>query len=266
MYKKVSYNAGLMWREAGQQLDTFGCMLQGNLAYKQKLNRHRRFMPLFDKIPAATSTAFVAPDASLIGEVTVGRHSSVWYGAVLKGDLNNISVGEMSSLGDRCIITSSHGYLAAPDKRLWGRFPTIIGNRCVVEPGALLHACTLEDECVIGSGAMVFEGAIVGRNSIVGAGSVVAQGSHIPAGEMWAGHPAKFQRKLTDEEIAAIPQIASLQCELAMQHEEAHVQATRPEPQNEKQQAEDEHEKATEKDPTDNHISSGNEHTSKVPH
>jgi len=223
MFKAVCYNTGSVCRGAGQHLDRFGCMIQGNLAHRETLSRHRRLVPMQDKIPSIGQDSFVAPDAAVIGEVKVGSKCSIWYGTVIRGDRNEISIGEMSSLGDRCVVTSSNGYLPASDKALWTKFATKIGNRCIVDPGSILHACVLEDECIIESGAMVFEGAVVGRHSIVGAGSVVPQGSHIPSGELWSGIPALFERTLTEEEIAAIPKIALTQFELAMKHDEEHV-------------------------------------------
>jgi len=211
-----------MCREAGQRMDKFGCMLQGNFAYKEQLSRHRRIMPLYDRLPTIGQNAFVAPDAAVIGQVALGARSTVWYGAVLKADLNDIFIGEMSSIGDRSVLTTSNGYLFAPDLRLYGRFPTTIGNRCIVEPCAVLHSCTLEDECIVGTGSLVFEGAVVGRHAIVGAGSVVPQGTHIPSGELWSGHPASFERNLTAEEIQAIPKLAQTQFELGKKHDAEH--------------------------------------------
>jgi len=225
MFKKINFYTGSMCRDLGQKLDKFGATLQGNLAFKEQLSRHRRIMPLQDKIPTLGHTLFIAPDASVIGNVKIGPKSTVWYGAVIKGDLNEIKIGEMTSFGDRSIGATTNGYFVAPDKRLWGRFPSIVGSRCIIESGSVLHSCTVEDESIVGSGSMIFEGAVVSKNAIVGAGSVVPQGTHIPTGELWSGNPVCFERKLTEEEIAAIPKLAETQFELARKHDEEHVKS-----------------------------------------
>jgi len=210
--KKLVYLAGNALRETGQALDRVGCQLQGNFAYKEQLSRHRRIMPLFDKRPAIAPGAWIAPNASVIGRVELGEKSSIWYGAVLRGDVNNIKIGNLSTIGDRSIIHVSSG---EPK----GALPTIVGNKVTVEHGVILHACTLEDECRVETGATILDGVVVGKQSIVGAGSLVSAGKKIPSGELWSGVPAKFVRKLTPEEIQSISKSAEDSHLLATKHD-----------------------------------------------
>ena len=104
--------------------------------------RHSRIMPLYGKHPFIEEGTYVAPNASVIGDVDVGEKSVVWYGAVLRGDVNSIKVGDCTSIGDRVVV-----HVAKENPR--GPLPTVVGNHVVVEQGSILHACTLEDECFV---------------------------------------------------------------------------------------------------------------------
>lgn len=139
---------------------------------------------------------FVAPNATVVGRVDLNQHASVWYGAVVRGDLNDVAVGAYSSIGDRAVVhttKSVEGHVTAG---------TVIGNYVVVEAGALLQSCTVEDHAVIGAGAVVMEGALVEQNAVVGAGAVVHPGRRIPAGQVWAGNPAVYVRDVDAAELA----------------------------------------------------------------
>lgn len=120
---------------------------------------------------------------------------SVWYGATLRGDVNKLTVGKNSSIGDRAVVHVA---------KIQGDFATHIGNNVTIRAGALVHAATLMDSCVIGESAQVLDGAIVESNSIVGPASIVTPGTKVASGELWAGSPAKKVRVLTAEEIAGI--------------------------------------------------------------
>ncbi len=139
------------------------------------------------KSPTLGANAFVAPSASVVGDVRIGRESSVWYGAVLRGDINFISIGEFSNLQDGVI-----GHLADD-------YPLIVGDYVTVGHGAILHACTVEDECLIGMGATILDGARIGSQSIVAAGAVVPVGMQVPEGSLVAGVPGSLKKPLSLE-------------------------------------------------------------------
>lgn len=176
------------------------------------MSRHRTLMNLFDKAPTVHKDAFVAPSASVIGDVIVGRNSSIWYGCVLRGDVNNISIGTGTNIQDNSLVHVAKSNLAGKV------LPTIIGNNVTVGHSAVLHGCTVEDEAFIGMGAILLDGVIVEKNAMVAAGALVRQNTRIPCGEVWGGNPAKFLRKLTEEEISFISQSALNYTNLAQVH------------------------------------------------
>lgn len=154
--------------------------------------------------PTVSQTAFVAETAVLIGDVEVGDAASIWYGAVLRGDGNHIRVGDRTNIQDGTIVhIASRGY------------PTLIGAGVTVGHGAILHACTLEDDSFVGMAATVMDGAVVERHAMVAAGALVTPGKTIRTGELWAGSPARKMRDLTAEDIAQIHQSAEQYCALA---------------------------------------------------
>ncbi|PTY02545.1 gamma carbonic anhydrase family protein [Opitutaceae bacterium EW11] len=140
------------------------------------------------KTPDTTAANWVAKNATLVGDVTLGPKSSVFYGAVLRGDIARIVVGEGSNIQDNAIV------------HLADDLDAVIGSWVTVGHGAIVHACTIEDECLIGMGSTILDGARVGARSIVGAGAVVTPRTVIPPGSMVLGAPAKVVRQLTDEE------------------------------------------------------------------
>src|SRR5215470_5524422 len=121
------------------------------------------------KRPAIDPTAFVADTATIIGDVTVGARSSVWFGAVVRGDVFHIRIGEDTSIQDNSVIHVTHG-----------RYATLVGNKCTVGHQVTLHGCTVGDQCIIGMGAILLDQAFVGERSIVGAGALVTSGTKIP--------------------------------------------------------------------------------------
>jgi len=131
---------------------------------------------------------FVAPTAVVIGDVQLDEGASVWYGAVLRGDINSIKIGKFSNLQDGVI-----GHLA-DDHSL------VVGQYVTVGHGAVIHACEIENECLIGMNSTVLDGAKIGKQSIVAASSVVPAGMDVPEGSLVAGVPARIKRQLSDEE------------------------------------------------------------------
>lgn len=209
---KAIYTVGFWIRETGQAIDRLGSRLQGNYFFHEQLSRHRTLMNIFDKVPSVDKDAFVAPSASVIGDVSVGRGSSIWYGCVLRGDVNSVSIGSGTNIQDNSLVHVAKSNLSGKV------LPTIIGDNVTVGHSAVLHGCTVEDEAFIGMGATLLDGVVVEKNGMVAAGALVRQNTRIPCGEVWGGNPAKFLRKLTDEEIAFIAQSAINYNNLAQAH------------------------------------------------
>jgi carbonic anhydrase/acetyltransferase-like protein (isoleucine patch superfamily) len=142
--------------------------------------------------PELDPTAFVAAGAVIVGNVRLAARSSVWYNAVLRAEAEPITLGERSNLQDTVVCHVDHGY------------PLTIGAGVSVGHGAVLHGCTIEDDCLIGMSATVLNGAVVGAGSLVAAGAVVLEGTVVPPGSLVAGVPAKVRRELSDDERAGI--------------------------------------------------------------
>ena len=165
--------------------------------------------PFRGMAPRIHPEAFVAETAVIIGDVEIGPGSSVWYGCVLRGDINAIRVGRDSNLQDGTVVHVNH------DRHGDGGMPTEIGDNVVVGHMALIHACTLEDGAFVGMGAVVMDRAVVESGAMVAAGALVTPRKVVKAGELWAGRPARFLRPLKDSESAEGPYIASHYAELA---------------------------------------------------
>ncbi len=151
-----------------------------------------RLKKYFGKTPDVSRALFVAPNATVLGDVVLGPQSSVWYGVVLRGDINEIRVGEGTNLQDQAVV------------HLADDFGACIGAWCTIGHAAVIHACTIGDECLIGMGATLLDGAQIGARSIVGANALVPQGMVVPPGSMVYGSPAKIIRTLAPEEQAAL--------------------------------------------------------------
>lgn len=152
--------------------------------------------------------AFVAENATVRGDVTVGKGSSIFFGAVVRTELVPITIGEDTNIQDNCILHTDAG------------FPLTVGSGCTIGHGSILHGCTVGDNTLIGMGTTVLNGAVIGRDCIVGAGSLVPQGMVIPDGSMAFGSPAKIRRSLTEEEIAYNRGTAALYCREAAEYAE----------------------------------------------
>lgn len=201
-----------MLRETGQAVDRLGCRILGNNAFKEQLSRHRTVMNLGDKVPGMTTTTFLAPSASVIGDVSIGAGSSVWYGSVLRGDVNSIKIGAKTNIQDGCVVHVAKQNVGGV------MLPTIVGNSVTVGHGAVLHACTIEDNSFVGMGATILDGSKVEKGAMVAAGALVTSGTTVPSGQIWAGNPAKFLRNLTVEETAFISKSADNYAALAATH------------------------------------------------
>jgi carbonic anhydrase/acetyltransferase-like protein (isoleucine patch superfamily) len=144
--------------------------------------------------PKIHETAFVADDAIIIGDVEIGAESSVWFGSILRGDVNYIHIGARTNVQDGTIIHVSSK-----------THPTVVEDEVTLGHRVTLHGCRIETGCLIGIGAIVMDGARIGRNSLVGAGSLVTPNTLVPPGSLVLGSPAKVKRPLTDEEIYNLP-------------------------------------------------------------
>jgi carbonic anhydrase/acetyltransferase-like protein (isoleucine patch superfamily) len=154
-------------------------------------------LPLYalgNKKPRVHPSVMVAPTATIIGSVTIGRNSSVWPGAVLRGDYGWIRVGANCSIQDNVVVHCS------------AESPGIIGDGVTVAHNAIIHACRIGDECLIGAGAIVFDGASVGKHSILGVGAVVPERKKIPARSVAVGVPAKVIRRTVKKDVENIRQ------------------------------------------------------------
>ncbi|MCC7173741.1 MAG: gamma carbonic anhydrase family protein [Bryobacterales bacterium] len=141
--------------------------------------------------PRIAASAFVDPSAQVIGDVQIGERSSIWPNAVLRGDVNSIRIGDDSNIQDNCVVHVDIGDCA-----------TAIGNRVTVGHAAVLHGCSVEDDCLIGMSATVLNRARIGRGSVVGAGSVIPEGAEIPPGSLVLGVPGQVRRLVSEEERA----------------------------------------------------------------
>jgi carbonic anhydrase/acetyltransferase-like protein (isoleucine patch superfamily) len=145
-------------------------------------------LPYGGVTPKIDNQAFVAETAVITGDVEIGAKTGIWYGCVMRGDVNNIRIGEGVNIQDGTIVHVSRPY------------GTVIENNVTIGHMALIHACTLEEGCFIGMKACVMDGAVVEKGALVAAGALVTPGKRVGAGEMWAGSPAKYLRDVNDKD------------------------------------------------------------------
>lgn len=151
-----------------------------------------------DQAPRLHGSVFVAEDAVVVGDVEIGADSSLWYGTVVRGDVNAIRIGARTNLQDHTVVhVTSRTH------------PTTLGDDVTVGHRVVLHGCTVHDRCLVGIGAIVLDGAVIGPDAMIGAGALVAPGTVVPPGTLWLGAPAKQKRPLTPEEIAFLRQSAA---------------------------------------------------------
>src|SRR6202012_3389030 len=142
--------------------------------------------------PRLGAGVYIARGAVVLGDVRIGDHSSVWYNAVVRGDINYISIGHHSNVQDNAVL------------HLADDFPCILGNYVTVGHSAIVHACKVGDETLVGMGAVILDGAVIGKQCLIGAKALVTQGMKIPPGSLVLGAPAKVIRKLTPKERAGL--------------------------------------------------------------
>ena len=146
-------------------------------------------IPYRGKMPNVHDSVFVADGAKIIGDVEIGKESSVWFNTVIRGDVHFIRIGERTNIQDNCVLHVTHG-----------RFPLQIGSNITVGHGAIVHGATVGDHCLIGMGSRILDNAKLGAFCLVAAGAVVLEGFNVPEGMLVAGDPARVKRPLTAEE------------------------------------------------------------------
>ncbi|WP_297964288.1 gamma carbonic anhydrase family protein [uncultured Anaerovibrio sp.] len=165
-------------------------------------------MALAEKKPELGENVFVAPNAAVVGDVTIGDNSSVWFSSVIRGDINKVVIGNNTNIQDNCTIHT-----------MWDT-PTIIGNNVTIGHNVVLHCSKISDNCLIGTGTVIMGYTEIGENCIIGANSFIPQNKKIPANSMVYGNPAKLIRPLTEEEMNALRESADAHRDLARMYSE----------------------------------------------
>jgi carbonic anhydrase/acetyltransferase-like protein (isoleucine patch superfamily) len=147
--------------------------------------------------PTISPKAFIAPGAAVIGDVEIGEDTGIWFGTVIRGDVNKIRIGSRTNIQDGSIVHVTRETA-----------PTLIGNGVTIGHCVLLHGCILEDNCFIGMRATLMDGVVVESGAMVAAGALVTPGKRIPSGQLWAGSPAKYFRDLTPKDLDFFPRSA----------------------------------------------------------
>jgi carbonic anhydrase/acetyltransferase-like protein (isoleucine patch superfamily) len=153
--------------------------------------------PYKDRLPEVDPTTYIDQSAQVVGDVTIGAHSSIWMCVVMRGDVNYIRIGARTNVQDGTVVHVMHDTC-----------PTIIGDDVTIGHGAIVHGCTIADRVLVGMGAIILNAASIGEDTIVAAGSLVTERMTIPPRSLVMGSPAKVKRPLTDEEVASIREYA----------------------------------------------------------
>lgn len=169
-------------------------------------------LPFEGQVPTIHETAFVAPGARIIGEVTIGAEASVWYNCVLRGDIHAIVIGARSNVQDGSVF---HVEGPRPDT---DGCPTILGEDCVIGHMAVVHGATLADRAFVGMGAVAMDGGVIGEGAMLGAGALLSPGKTIPPREIWVGRPAKKLKEQTPAQVDKIRFQTERYCRLAERH------------------------------------------------
>lgn len=144
-------------------------------------------LPVKGKLPLIPENCWLAPNSTVVGDVEMGNDCTVWFNAVIRGDVNSIRMGNQVNIQDGAVIHCTYQ-----------KTQTILGNHVSVGHNAILHGCVVEDEVLIGMGAIVMDGVHIGKNSIIGAGAIVTQNTVIPPGTVWVGNPAKYLKDVSE--------------------------------------------------------------------
>ncbi|HEY2923690.1 MAG TPA: gamma carbonic anhydrase family protein [Candidatus Eisenbacteria bacterium] len=157
--------------------------------------------------PQIPASVFVAPTATVVGDVVLGEEASVWYGTVIRGDVGAIRIGRRSNIQDGCVLHLTNG-----------GSPLVVGSEVTVGHRAILHGATIEDRCLIGMGSVILDGCVIGEESLVGAGSIVLEGTHVPPRSFLAGVPARIKGPIPEAVHARLRESADGYVRLAREH------------------------------------------------
>eukprot|EP00184_Porphyridium_aerugineum_P007518 CAMPEP_0184695620 /NCGR_PEP_ID=MMETSP0313-20130426/3200_1 /TAXON_ID=2792 /ORGANISM="Porphyridium aerugineum, Strain SAG 1380-2" /LENGTH=302 /DNA_ID=CAMNT_0027154117 /DNA_START=56 /DNA_END=964 /DNA_ORIENTATION=+ len=230
--RRALASLGGVLRVSGQSLYRLGCKTQGALHSPETLSRHKAVLgldispfvehkgpkkPMLVQ-PKIGEDVFIAPNAAISGDVSIADKSSVWYGASIRGDLNPVYIGQSTAILDNAVIhVAKYGIGNA-------NLPTKIGNGCVVGLASIVHAATIEDECLIGHGAVILDGVHISKHAIIGSGAMVTPNTKVGEMELWEGSPAKFVRKVTAQELdERLFKVSELYLNIAVGHAEENV-------------------------------------------
>ena len=147
--------------------------------------------------PKFGSNCFFAENAVVVGEVTMGNNCTVWFNAVVRGDVHSITIGDNTNIQDGAIIHCTYQ-----------KAKTVIGSNVSIAHNAIVHGCTVEDNVLIGMGAIIMDDAVIGTNSVIAAGAIILPRTHVEPGSMYAGNPAKRMKEISDEMIEVIQRTA----------------------------------------------------------
>jgi carbonic anhydrase/acetyltransferase-like protein (isoleucine patch superfamily) len=204
----VRFGAAL--REFGQAFDRWGSFMQGRYGHLEKLQRTRRINGFKDHFPTITDVKFIAPSATVIGQVAISPGASIWYNAVVRGDRGKVSIGEDTHILERVVIRS--GILSVRDVK--------IGKNVVIEAGAVISPCHIDDGAYIGANAVLMEGCKIGKGVVVSPGAVVPEFAELLQVGVYQGVPAKNPETLTADAAEAIATRRADFSRLAAEHEE----------------------------------------------
>jgi gamma-carbonic anhydrase len=147
--------------------------------------------------PSIAQSCFIEDTAVVIGDVVMGEHCSVWFHAVIRGDVHYIRIGHRTNVQDLCMLHVTHD-----------THPLVIGNEVTIGHHVVLHGCTIKDRVLVGMGAIIMDGAVIGEDSVVGAGALITEGTIVPPKSLILGSPAKVKRPVTDQELAWVKESA----------------------------------------------------------
>ncbi|HEX8583399.1 MAG TPA: gamma carbonic anhydrase family protein [Allosphingosinicella sp.] len=173
-------------------------------------------IPFGGKAPRIAADAFVAPGARLIGDIDMGSEASIWYNCVLRGDVNRISIGARTNIQDGSVI-----HVDSPKPGHESGHATVIGAEVLIGHMAMVHGCILHDRAFVGLGSIVMDGCEIESDAMLAAGAMLTPGKRIPAGQLWAGRPAKYVRDLSPEELAGQREGVAHYVALARAHRDA---------------------------------------------
>eukprot|EP01103_Thecamoeba_quadrilineata_P011785 TRINITY_DN2890_c0_g1_i1.p1 TRINITY_DN2890_c0_g1~~TRINITY_DN2890_c0_g1_i1.p1 ORF type:complete len:231 (-),score=35.60 TRINITY_DN2890_c0_g1_i1:133-825(-) len=202
---RLTDSIGKSLRSVASSLESFGLSVQGPAQQApEKIPRQVRIIKFDEKAPVLKNNVFVAPNASVLGDVMIGARSSIFYGTILRGDEKAIKIGSFTTISDGANVRGS-----------------TIGDFSVIGTGSILNQCTIGNECLVGQ-RVVLNGVVMEKQSQIRSGSILDPGTKIPTGELWSGSPAKFERELTEEEKVALKELAESSYQLGQIHFEEH--------------------------------------------